>query len=125
MKEQFYIYTLPDDNARKIEIFIKQLDSLGIKCVSVTKEKNVLAFSITYDKKELQDKITRNAGRPAQRFSIEAVLNYQKDKRLYPYPDKIAEKLGVNTSTYYRHLRKLKEKYGSLENAVANGVEYF
>lgn len=122
MKEQFYIYALPNDDKRKLQDFLNQLAPLGIKSDFI-RQKNGFQITITYDKKELQNKITRNAGRPAQRFSVEDVINYQKDVRLYP--DKIAEKLGVDTSTYYRHLRKLKEKYGSLENALSKGVEYF
>lgn len=125
MKEQFYVYALPNDDARKLQDFINQLAPLGIKSHFI-RQKAGFQITITYDTqqlKQLNQKNPRNAGRPAHQFSIEEVLNYQQKERLNA--DKIAAKLGVNTATYYRHKRKLDDKYGSFQNALSNGIKYF
>lgn len=125
MKEQFRVYTVHEDDTRKLTDFLNLLSSFG-GTVYCQKKDRMLEFIITYDAqqfKQLNKKNPRNAGRHRKELCLAKAIELEKNNRMYS-SDK-ARQLGVTDSTYYRHKRKLIKQYGSLKNAYDHGVRIF
>lgn len=128
MQDQLRVYTLNEDDTRKLTDFLSLLTSLGLTA-HCRRQENMLEFTINYDTQQLQQlkklnqKNPRNAGRPRKELSLAKAIELEQNNLMYV--SKKAEQLGVTDSTYYRHRRKLIKQYGSLQNAYDQGVRTF